>query len=154
MLSHARDHPHHVESRSRGGSTTTSPTPTRTATARFTRLSSGRTAKWLRFRSAPTLCTAFAENGIAAHWLYKEGRQHLGRDEQQMAWLRDVLEWQKDLTIHRSSSNTSRWTCTPKTSSSFTAERQTDPSPERGNPTRFCVRDSLPDRHSLRRRQD
>ena len=39
-----------------------------------------------------------AENGIAAHWLYKEGRQHLGRDEQQMAWLRDVLEWQKDLT--------------------------------------------------------
>lgn len=39
-----------------------------------------------------------AENGIAAHWLYKEGRQQMSRDDRQMAWLRDVLEWQKDLT--------------------------------------------------------
>jgi len=39
----------------------------------------------------------FAENGIAAHWLYKEGRQGLGRDDRQMIWLRDALEWQKDM---------------------------------------------------------
>ncbi len=39
----------------------------------------------------------FAENGIAAHWLYKEGRQSLSRDDRQMIWLRDVLEWQKDM---------------------------------------------------------
>lgn len=39
----------------------------------------------------------FAENGIAAHWLYKEGRQHLNKDDRQMIWLRDVLEWQKDM---------------------------------------------------------
>lgn len=39
-----------------------------------------------------------AENGIAAHWLYKEGRQELSRDDRQMIWLRDILEWQKDLT--------------------------------------------------------
>lgn len=39
-----------------------------------------------------------AENGIAAHWLYKEGRQQMSRDDRQMVWLRDVLEWQKDLT--------------------------------------------------------
>jgi guanosine-3',5'-bis(diphosphate) 3'-pyrophosphohydrolase len=38
----------------------------------------------------------FAENGIAAHWLYKEGRQSLSKDDKQMIWLRGVLEWQKD----------------------------------------------------------
>lgn len=39
-----------------------------------------------------------AENGIAAHWLYKEGRQQMSRDDRQMTWLRDILEWQKDTT--------------------------------------------------------
>ncbi|MEA2030189.1 MAG: bifunctional (p)ppGpp synthetase/guanosine-3',5'-bis(diphosphate) 3'-pyrophosphohydrolase [candidate division Zixibacteria bacterium] len=39
-----------------------------------------------------------AENGIAAHWLYKEGRQEMSKSDRQMAWLRDVLEWQKDMT--------------------------------------------------------
>jgi len=39
-----------------------------------------------------------AENGIAAHWLYKEGRQQMSRSDRQMVWLRDVLEWQKDMT--------------------------------------------------------
>ncbi|RKX25294.1 MAG: hypothetical protein DRP45_06285 [Candidatus Zixiibacteriota bacterium] len=40
----------------------------------------------------------FAENGIAAHWLYKEGRQQMSSDDRQIVWLRDVLEWQKDMT--------------------------------------------------------
>ena len=39
-----------------------------------------------------------AENGIAAHWLYKEGRREISRDDRQMLWLRDILEWQKDMT--------------------------------------------------------
>lgn len=39
-----------------------------------------------------------AENGIAAHWLYKEGRQLMSRSDRQMIWLRDVLDWQKDMT--------------------------------------------------------
>jgi len=42
----------------------------------------------------------FAENGIAAHWLYKEGRQTLSRDDKQMIWLRGVLDWQKDDLIN------------------------------------------------------
>jgi len=37
-----------------------------------------------------------AEYGIAAHWLYKEGRREFARGDQQMSWLREVLEWQKD----------------------------------------------------------
>ncbi len=39
-----------------------------------------------------------AENGIAAHWLYKEGKHEMSRSDRQMVWLRDVLEWQKDMT--------------------------------------------------------
>ncbi|MEW6412297.1 MAG: bifunctional (p)ppGpp synthetase/guanosine-3',5'-bis(diphosphate) 3'-pyrophosphohydrolase [Candidatus Zixiibacteriota bacterium] len=39
-----------------------------------------------------------AENGIAAHWLYKEGKHQMSKSDRQMVWLRDVLEWQKDMT--------------------------------------------------------
>ncbi len=38
-----------------------------------------------------------ADFGIAAHWRYKEGKSDRELDEQ-MQWLRQVLEWQKDLT--------------------------------------------------------
>jgi GTP pyrophosphokinase len=37
-----------------------------------------------------------AEEGIAAHWKYKEGRVGAGRDEQYFQWLRQLLEWQQD----------------------------------------------------------
>ena len=37
-----------------------------------------------------------AEEGIAAHWVYKEGKSS-GRDEQKFAWLRQLMEWQQDL---------------------------------------------------------
>lgn len=36
-----------------------------------------------------------AEEGIAAHWEYKEGAK--ARDKQDFAWLRQLLEWQRDL---------------------------------------------------------
>jgi GTP pyrophosphokinase len=38
-----------------------------------------------------------AEEGIAAHWKYKEGRVASKTDEKQFAWLRRLLEWQKNL---------------------------------------------------------
>ena len=38
-----------------------------------------------------------AEYGIAAHWRYKEGAKRDGRDLERMAWLRQLLEWQRDL---------------------------------------------------------
>jgi guanosine-3',5'-bis(diphosphate) 3'-pyrophosphohydrolase len=39
-----------------------------------------------------------ADYGIAAHWLYKEGKLRPDESDKHMSWLRDVLEWQKDLT--------------------------------------------------------
>ncbi len=38
-----------------------------------------------------------AEEGIAAHWKYKEGAAVGKTDEKQFAWLRQLLEWQKNL---------------------------------------------------------
>ncbi|MGE5172738.1 MAG: RelA/SpoT family protein [Betaproteobacteria bacterium] len=38
-----------------------------------------------------------AEEGIAAHWRYKERSAISQREEQQFAWLRQLLEWQRDL---------------------------------------------------------
>ncbi len=37
-----------------------------------------------------------AEYGIASHWLYKEGRQAADEADKRFAWLREVLEWQKE----------------------------------------------------------
>jgi GTP pyrophosphokinase len=38
-----------------------------------------------------------AEDGIAAHWKYKEGRIGAQRDEQYFRWLRQLLEWQQEV---------------------------------------------------------
>ncbi len=39
-----------------------------------------------------------AENGIAAHWKYKEGRGLSMRDEQRFHWLKRLVEMQRDVT--------------------------------------------------------
>ena len=38
-----------------------------------------------------------AEHGIAAHWKYKGGRPEKPQDENRFSWLRQLLEWQRDL---------------------------------------------------------
>lgn len=38
-----------------------------------------------------------AEEGIAAHWEYKEQRKLGAKNKQQFAWLRQLMEWQQDL---------------------------------------------------------
>jgi GTP pyrophosphokinase len=38
-----------------------------------------------------------AEEGIAAHWKYKEGKPLDEADDKRFTWLRQLLEWQRDL---------------------------------------------------------
>jgi GTP pyrophosphokinase len=38
-----------------------------------------------------------AEEGIAAHWKYKEGRKGPAADDQRIAWLRHLVEWQREV---------------------------------------------------------
>jgi len=44
-----------------------------------------------------------AEYGIAAHWKYKEGKTGPDEDaeEAKLSWLRQILEWQKDMSDNR-----------------------------------------------------
>jgi GTP pyrophosphokinase len=39
-----------------------------------------------------------AEEGIAAHWKYKEGSKGPGGDDQRIAWLRQLVEWQREMS--------------------------------------------------------
>jgi guanosine-3',5'-bis(diphosphate) 3'-pyrophosphohydrolase len=38
-----------------------------------------------------------AEEGIAAHWKYKEGKRGPAEDDQRIAWLRQLVEWQREM---------------------------------------------------------
>ena len=45
-----------------------------------------------------------AEFGIAAHWKYKEsgsGKISAGREEEKLSWLRQILEWQTDMSDNK-----------------------------------------------------
>jgi len=37
-----------------------------------------------------------SEYGIAAHWLYKEGKKSPGELDKHMSWIREILEWQRE----------------------------------------------------------
>jgi GTP pyrophosphokinase len=39
-----------------------------------------------------------AEEGIAAHWKYKTGGVVTARDEERLNWIRQLVEWQKEMT--------------------------------------------------------
>src|SRR5271168_634359 len=39
-----------------------------------------------------------AEEGIAAHWKYKAGDNVTAKDEQRLAWVRQLMEWQREMT--------------------------------------------------------
>ena len=38
-----------------------------------------------------------AEEGIAAHWKYKEGTRRGAEDDQRITWLRQLVEWQREM---------------------------------------------------------
>ena len=42
-----------------------------------------------------------AEEGIAAHWKYKEGRHGVEEGEEQLRWLRQLIESQNDISDAR-----------------------------------------------------
>ncbi|MDO5146593.1 MAG: bifunctional (p)ppGpp synthetase/guanosine-3',5'-bis(diphosphate) 3'-pyrophosphohydrolase [Eubacteriales bacterium] len=42
-----------------------------------------------------------AEYGIAAHWKYKEGGGSINKEEEKLSWLRQILEWQQDMSDNK-----------------------------------------------------
>ncbi len=58
----------------------------------------------MRFRYVPMEMHKAAEYGIAAHWKYKEasdGKKVAAQEEEKLAWLRQILEWQRDMSDNK-----------------------------------------------------
>ena len=83
--------------RCRASSTTTSRARRTTCTSRSTRPSCARTPLPWRSKSARAEMHQLAEYGVAAHWLYKEGSADDQSFEEKMTWLRQILEWQREV---------------------------------------------------------
>jgi GTP pyrophosphokinase len=79
-----------------------------------------------------------AEEGIAAHWRYKEGKVPTERDEKEMAWLHQLLEWQKDLKDPREFLESVRSDLYPREVYVFTPKGQIREFPAGATPVDFA----------------
>jgi GTP pyrophosphokinase len=79
-----------------------------------------------------------AEEGIAAHWKYKEGRVASKTDEKQFAWLRRLLEWQKNLQDPQEFLDTVRMDLFPNEVYVFTPKGEVKEFPKGATPVDFA----------------
>ena len=79
-----------------------------------------------------------AEEGIAAHWKYKEGRVASKTDEKQFAWLRRLLEWQKNLQDPQEFMDTVRMDLFPNDVYVFTPKGEVKEFPKGATPVDFA----------------
>ena len=81
---------------------------------------------------------SIAEHGIAAHWKYKEGVGASQTDEKQFAWLRRLLEWQKDLKDPKEFMETVRMDLFPNEVYVFTPKGEVKRFPKGSTPVDFA----------------
>jgi GTP pyrophosphokinase len=79
-----------------------------------------------------------AEYGIAAHWKYKEGKALALVDDKRFAWLRQLLEWQKDLKDPREFLETVRVDLFPEEVYVFTPKGDVKELPRGATPIDFA----------------
>jgi GTP pyrophosphokinase len=79
-----------------------------------------------------------AEEGIAAHWKYKDGSPVTAQDEQRLAWLRQVVEWQRDVTDPGEFLSTLKIDLYPEEVYTFTPKGKVVILPREGTPVDFA----------------
>lgn len=79
-----------------------------------------------------------AEEGIAAHWKYKENVTASNTDEKQFAWLRQLLEWQQNLHDPREFMETVRMDLFPNEVYVFTPKGDVKEFPKGATPIDFA----------------
>jgi guanosine-3',5'-bis(diphosphate) 3'-pyrophosphohydrolase len=79
-----------------------------------------------------------AKEGIAAHWVYKEGGSVPEGDSKRFAWLRQLLEWQKDLKDPREFLETVRVDLFPDEVYVFTPKGEVKSFPRGATPIDFA----------------
>jgi GTP pyrophosphokinase len=78
-----------------------------------------------------------AEEGIAAHWKYKDGPVS-AQDEQRLAWLRQVVEWQRDVSDPSEFLSTLKIDLYPEEVYTFTPKGKVVVLPRDGTPIDFA----------------
>lgn len=79
-----------------------------------------------------------AEEGIAAHWKYKEGRTSLDPADQSFVWLRQLMEWQKELKDSKEFLDTVRVDLFPDEVYVFTPRGDVKAFPKGASPVDFA----------------
>jgi guanosine-3',5'-bis(diphosphate) 3'-pyrophosphohydrolase len=79
-----------------------------------------------------------AEEGIAAHWKYKEGLVANKTDEKQISWLRQLLEWQRSLQDPKEFMETVRMDLFPNEVYVFTPKGEVREFPKGATPVDFA----------------
>ncbi len=78
-----------------------------------------------------------AEEGIAAHWAYKEGKATLDETERSFLWLRQLLDWGQDLKDSREFLDTVRFDLFPEEVYVFTPKGDVKALPRGSTPIDF-----------------
>ncbi len=81
---------------------------------------------------------ALAENGVAAHWKYKEGRRTAEKEDQMFLWLRQILELQQDMKDPREFLNTVKVELFPEEVYVFTPRGDVKELPQGATPIDFA----------------
>jgi len=81
---------------------------------------------------------ALAENGVASHWKYKEGRQTADKGDQMFLWLRQILELQQDMKDPREFLNTVKVELFPEEVYVFTPRGDVKELPRGATPIDFA----------------
>ena len=81
---------------------------------------------------------AVAEEGIAAHWKYKEGLVGVKPDEQHFTWLRQLLEWQQEVRDPREFINNLKVDLYPDEVYTFTPKGEVKALPRGATPIDFA----------------
>jgi GTP diphosphokinase / guanosine-3',5'-bis(diphosphate) 3'-diphosphatase len=79
-----------------------------------------------------------AEEGIAAHWKYKEGRTGVGKDDDAFSWLRQLLEWQQEVKDPHEFLNSLKLDLYPEEVYCFTPQGEVKMLPRGASPIDFA----------------
>ncbi|HJZ13099.1 MAG TPA: bifunctional (p)ppGpp synthetase/guanosine-3',5'-bis(diphosphate) 3'-pyrophosphohydrolase, partial [Acidobacteriota bacterium] len=79
-----------------------------------------------------------AEEGIAAHWKYKEGKVVGGKDEEALRWLRHLVEWHKEVSDNRDFMNAVKVELYPEEVYAFTPKGDIKEFPRGATPLDFA----------------
>ncbi len=79
-----------------------------------------------------------AEEGIAAHWKYKEGKKGPADDDQRIAWLRQLVEWQREMRDPGEFMSTLKVDLYPEEVYTFTPRGRVVPLPRDATPIDFA----------------